>query len=228
MVLPPIVTKQMIRRCFGWTYVGSGPDAYAVVPKPGWRDLVFTSDLLATLLSPAEQEKLPPDARFCRCYIQGVPFTVLRLPAKVALRFCWKLNRRLTRREYGPDPRRRLALAQQRFYHTSADLAVLWHLQQGRCYYTGRSLGDSFETASFDVDHIVPLADGGHDGPLNLALVSPVVNGSKGVRSLAGFLRRLRPSRTQRGRMRAVNAARRAFFREIDRRKPDWAPPDDT
>ena len=79
--------------------------------------------------------------------------------------------------------------------YTRRDLKTLWEIQGGRCYFTGRPLGDSFEEGEFHVDHLTPLAAGGGNGPVNLALVTPACNRGKRARGKYAYWRILRPTK---------------------------------
>jgi len=63
--------------------------------------------------------------------------------------------------------------------HDERCLNELFKIQQGRCYYTGDLLTPS--PKNYDVDHIVPIADGGSNWPINLALATKAINNFKGA-----------------------------------------------
>jgi len=61
--------------------------------------------------------------------------------------------------------------------HTAADIRAQYQRQKGRCYYCGRKVDDNYH-----VDHVVPLALGGSNGPENLVIACAHCNDSKGAR----------------------------------------------
>lgn len=115
--------------------------------------------------------------------------------------------------------RRKEIIDEQEQYHTNEDLKVIWDIQAGRCYYSNVPLGTSFETSSFSVDHIDPISNGGHDGPLNLALTTAAINRKKWHRSKRLFLKKLALSQEELDRIWMIDNARKAHFYMIDRTK---------
>ena len=70
--------------------------------------------------------------------------------------------------------------------HTVSDVENQHARQKGRCYWCQRKVGDDYH-----VDHVVPLALGGIDGPENLVVACPSCNCSKGAKhpqEFAGIL----------------------------------------
>lgn len=65
--------------------------------------------------------------------------------------------------------------------HTPADVAAQKARQKDRCYYCHRKLTD------YHVDHVVPLALGGSNGPENIVVSCPTCNLSKGAKHPADF-----------------------------------------
>jgi len=61
--------------------------------------------------------------------------------------------------------------------HSKEDRARLYEEQKGRCYYGEKPLGSDAH-----LDHFVPLARGGSDGPDNLVLSCPSCNQRKGAK----------------------------------------------
>jgi hypothetical protein len=189
-----------------------------------WTDFVFEDPAFVSLLqTDRERKKLPRGAEFVEVKIGRRQITVLRIPKDKFqdLEFSWRLNRRFSARENGfaASKRRKETLAQQNYYHTRADLRVLWRIQRGRCYYTGEPLGEAFETARFHVEHIEPLDRGGHDGPTNLALVTALANARKRNRSKCAFLKRWPPTPAVAAEMSRVDRERAAAFSAVDRKK---------
>lgn len=70
-------------------------------------------------------------------------------------------------------------LACQGPHYTADDVAALLVNQHGLCAYCGMPL-----TSKYDVDHVVPLSQGGSNDKDNIALACPPCNGSKGSKSL--------------------------------------------
>lgn len=68
--------------------------------------------------------------------------------------------------------------------HTQADINRLYAEQEGRCKVCA---SDFFETG-YHVDHVVPLAAGGSNGPENLQLLCPTCNVRKGAKPFGEFL----------------------------------------
>lgn len=62
--------------------------------------------------------------------------------------------------------------------HTIEDVKRQYEAQDGKCYYCGAVVGDTYH-----VDHIVPLSRGGTDNPDNLAISCPLCNQRKGDRT---------------------------------------------
>ena len=55
----------------------------------------------------------------------------------------------------------------------------LWECQKGRCYISGKEIDLKLHKNALDIDHIVPLANGGKDDESNLALTFSTANRSK-------------------------------------------------
>jgi len=70
--------------------------------------------------------------------------------------------------------------------HTDADVIAQYERQKGKCFYCGKKLDDDYH-----VDHVVPLALGGSNGPENLVIACAYCNVSKGAKhpiEFAGIL----------------------------------------
>jgi 5-methylcytosine-specific restriction endonuclease McrA len=61
--------------------------------------------------------------------------------------------------------------------HTTEDIADQYARQNGKCYWCGTRVGDSYH-----VDHVIPLSRGGGNGPENLVIACPTCNFSKNAR----------------------------------------------
>ena len=46
----------------------------------------------------------------------------------------------------------------------------LWECQKGKCYITGAEIDLKLHRDAIDIDHIVPLTNGGKDDESNMAL----------------------------------------------------------
>lgn len=68
--------------------------------------------------------------------------------------------------------------------HTQADINRIYAEQEGRCKVCA---ADFLETG-YHVDHVVPLAAGGSNGPENLQLLCPTCNVRKGAKPFGEFL----------------------------------------
>lgn len=58
--------------------------------------------------------------------------------------------------------------------HTGDDIAAQYLRQRGRCYWCGERVSKSYH-----VDHVIPLAKGGSNGPENLVIACPECNRRK-------------------------------------------------
>lgn len=66
--------------------------------------------------------------------------------------------------------------------YTAADVRRQLRAQRGRCYWCGAKLGDDYH-----VDHVIPLAKGGSNGPENIVCACGPCNLSKGDKMPADF-----------------------------------------
>ncbi len=55
--------------------------------------------------------------------------------------------------------------------HTADDVRAQYKRQKGECYWCSESVGDDYH-----VDHVIPLAKGGSNGPENLVIACPSCN----------------------------------------------------
>ena len=60
--------------------------------------------------------------------------------------------------------------------HTAEDIAQQFERQSGLCYWCGQKVG------RYHVDHVIPLAKGGSNGPENLVIACASCNHSKGAK----------------------------------------------
>ena len=60
----------------------------------------------------------------------------------------------------------------------------LWNCQKGKCYISGKDISLALHSNNIDIDHIIPLANGGSDNEDNLALTFDYVNRSKQANDL--------------------------------------------
>jgi membrane protein involved in colicin uptake len=83
--------------------------------------------------------------------------------------------------EYAAQQRnRRARMKMASGSHTAEDIAAQYARQKGKCYW--RNVSESCRVSLADgyhVDHVVPLASGGSNGPENLVLACPTCNCSK-------------------------------------------------
>ena len=55
----------------------------------------------------------------------------------------------------------------------------LWHAQGGKCFITGKDINLSLHEGELDIDHVIPLTNGGKDDESNFALTFSSANRSK-------------------------------------------------
>ena len=67
--------------------------------------------------------------------------------------------------------RRRARLRMSHGQHNAADLRAQIERQRGQCFYCGTRFGSNYH-----VDHVVPLASGGSNGPENIVIACPECN----------------------------------------------------
>jgi 5-methylcytosine-specific restriction endonuclease McrA len=72
--------------------------------------------------------------------------------------------------------------------HAAADIRAQYNEQDGLCLYCGREVGDQYH-----VDHYIPLAAGGGNGPDNIVIACPRCNCAKQDSHPEEFLARLVP-----------------------------------
>jgi 5-methylcytosine-specific restriction endonuclease McrA len=70
--------------------------------------------------------------------------------------------------------------------HTTEDIQAQYDRQKGKCFYCGKKVGKKYH-----VDHVVPLAKGGSNGPENLVVSCPWCNQSKKDKHPMDFCGRL-------------------------------------
>lgn len=78
---------------------------------------------------------------------------------------------------------RRAAIAKSGGKHTASDLLELMKLQKHKCACCKVDITDSYH-----VDHIIPIASGGSNDKLNLQLLCPLCNRSKGDKHPVDFM----------------------------------------
>lgn len=99
--------------------------------------------------------------------------------------------------------------------HDKAVIERLFDIQNGRCYYSGDIL--TKRPKNYSVDHIIPVAKGGVDWPVNLALVLDEINTWKGGHATS--------QQTllwlSRDRGKAWLKRQKAFCSDVDRKRAD-------
>ena len=73
--------------------------------------------------------------------------------------------------------------------HTASDIKSQYRRQKGRCYWGSRVNPECTQTLTrgYHVDHVIPLAAGGSNGPENLVLACPSCNQRKGAKHPMDF-----------------------------------------
>jgi 5-methylcytosine-specific restriction endonuclease McrA len=66
-------------------------------------------------------------------------------------------------------------------------VAIKYELQQGKCFYCGKDLGDEYHT-----DHRIPLFRGGSNWPQNIVVACPLCNQKKATSMPEDFIARLK------------------------------------
>jgi len=94
-------------------------------------------------------------------------------------------HRRYTPQWRAANPEKNRAIDQRRYArlckanggHTGTDVQAQYKRQKGKCFWCGVKVGDAYH-----VDHVVPLARGGSNGPENLVISCAPCNQSKGAK----------------------------------------------
>jgi 5-methylcytosine-specific restriction endonuclease McrA len=73
--------------------------------------------------------------------------------------------------------------------YARADIAELWRLQSGECYFCGAALKPVTERDPFHIDHLSSLNSGGSQWPSNLALLCRLCNQEKHTKSERAYWR---------------------------------------
>lgn len=71
---------------------------------------------------------------------------------------------------------------------TPEEKRALWDVQEGRCYYCAIELDDGDSGALFDIDHYVPISEGGDGSIANIVFACSECNNAKGVKSAEWFM----------------------------------------
>ncbi|MBX3628172.1 MAG: HNH endonuclease [Rhizobacter sp.] len=77
-------------------------------------------------------------------------------------------------------------------FYTSGDIAALYGLQDGKCYFCDAQLGKLGEKSPFHIDHLSPISKGGTNWPGNLSLSCPDCNKRKYNQDTAKLWKKLR------------------------------------
>lgn len=132
-------------------------------------------------------------------------------------------QRNLYSRRGRENRRKRLTTAEGAF--TKEDIAAIWEIQGGQCYFCSCQLGHHTEKRAFHIDHLEPISNGGSQWPSNLALTCIHCNCAKNALSEEAFWRRLVKKRgqpfvtVQRKRLRAFRRAKKMLDQV---RKEQW------
>lgn len=95
-------------------------------------------------------------------------------------------SRRHPQRARAKSARRRKWARKSKTHYTAADVIERHGLQQGRCWWCREPVGDTYH-----VDHVIPLAKGGSNGPENICISCPTCNYAKGAQLPTEFAGRL-------------------------------------
>jgi hypothetical protein len=183
----------------------------------------FGNPLYKKFIEHAATAKLPSSALVVDFKFKGLAYKALKLNKQDSVKMESRLKRLLSNQisDYATTKKRQSRLLSQSKYHTKTDIYHIWRIQNGRCYFSNASLGESIEGADFQVDHIRPLSSGGDNGPLNLALVSTLINQKKSNSSKQSFIKTLKLLPSDLKRIKSIDTRRRKFFRSFDRIKRD-------
>jgi 5-methylcytosine-specific restriction endonuclease McrA len=196
-------------------------ETFGIRRKDDWCYLLLTPVLFEELHDTREQRHYPPNSKWTAILLGGKEHEVLRFPVKHIWRYDYYLREKLFTRAKGREQhkQRKAWLDEQPEYHTEEDLQLIWKIQRGRCYFTGKKLGLTFSTSLHSVDHIIPISNGGSDGPLNIALVLPRINSLKAHDSKESFIRHLELDESQKAEILRIDRERRRIFKLVKRKK---------
>jgi 5-methylcytosine-specific restriction endonuclease McrA len=115
----------------------------------------------------------------CISYISDFDFQ-LHLKARFPADLYYAIFRRMWRRETmrQKSAKRLKRLAENGGKHTTKDIKTLYELQMGICFYCGDELSVTGKN-KYQIDHRLPIVDGGRDDIANLVLACPFCNNGK-------------------------------------------------
>ncbi|ODB95101.1 hypothetical protein A3197_17195 [Candidatus Thiodiazotropha endoloripes] len=87
--------------------------------------------------------------------------------------------------------RRKERIAETEGHHTEAQIAAVWEMQDGQCYYCGDPLIPRGSKGAYHKDHIIPLSQMGTHWIDNIALACDRCNSLKGALSVKLFKEKL-------------------------------------
>lgn len=166
-------SKQKLPYKYPWIIQTTGPDS---VSKPCWEDLkasAVTYSLKTVGVNQADLHgiilpfEMPKQIEVWTFFYED-----FELASKMALKV---QKSAMNKRKNG---KRRSRLKSAGGFYDQEVIHKLFEIQEGKCYYSGEALITN--PKNYDLDHLVPVCEGGSNWPENLALVLTHVNKKKG------------------------------------------------
>lgn len=135
------------------------------------------------------------DLSRCAC---GDPDDEVHLEVECATEIFYSVFKPLLAREKSRITafRRRQMVEANGGSHTKKDLAILYQLQEGLCYFCGEPFAAKSQGNSYHADHYLPICEGGKNDSSNLVLTCPSCNFRKNAMDGDSFERIARKMRS--------------------------------